>query len=98
MFGESRPIYHPKLYSFMDGKTTRKQVPDLSFISLNMLSILALLLALVLNYLRTTIQSEIAVRRRKVAKHPPVMPYCMPYISHALDFAWDMGSLATQIR
>lgn len=50
-------------------------------------------LTFILTYLFTLMQSISAQKSKKVIKKPPVVPYAVPVVGHAMMFVWSLNSL-----
>ena len=60
-------------------------------------SILAILAPFMVTYLVMLLQWEIALKNQGKIRKPPIVPYCVPLLGHALSFLWDPANLATSI-
>lgn len=56
---------------------------------------IALGIPFLLTYLITSLLASEVVRSRRKDTEPPVAPYWIPVLGHALSFFWDTGVVAT---
>ena len=55
-----------------------------------------LLLTSLLTYITTFLRSSIAIKRQKVGREPPIMPYWIPFIGNLIPYVWDPSGFCTK--
>ena len=59
--------------------------------------VLTILSSFMVTYLVTLLRWNLALQDDDTSKKPPMVPYWIPLLGHAISFLWDTAELATSI-